>query len=202
MSYLKRSSEIDPQTGGPASFSISLFPDVRSSNSLFRVITINSTIKYPYLIDVINRKPKKTTNLDDTNYENHKSKNGALDDLTKHALENIYTRQWDLREMTCCGDKASLQIVPAKNNFHVIFTHNGNTAQVPAKAVNNTVTISFAPNEYDDMKNIPLFLKSRKYIYQLIPLCGDKDHLIIKGCSIREDGNACTYLMAFSKSEK
>ncbi|WP_144981717.1 hypothetical protein [Gimesia aquarii] len=206
LSFLTTSSKVNPQTGMPYSSNVHLIPDVRSNANMFRVVTlkakdlqesVNTQVTEDIQLVYLMSRVKNGNNQ-------VKGKTGISKEQSKRALENIYTKQWDFSELQNLDvdDKVTVQIVVMKNNVQAIFKFRSNEAQVPAKIVDNTVTISIDSNEYDVIKNIPIFGRERDYYFQLIPLCGNKDHLIFKSCSIKGNSAACVYFMAPSVEKK
>jgi len=193
LSFLGTSSENNPQSEIPNSLKVNLFPDIRSNAHLFCVNTIRfGGIEQPEVIKMV----YLMTRVKNGNNQ-LKGKTGISKEQSKRALENIYTKQWDLSELQCLDAdyKISVQLLRMKNRVQAVFTHGGNKTQVPAKVVDNTVTISIDPNEDDDLKKIPIFRDGNKYHFQLIPLCGNQDNLILKVCSIKDDDTVCVYYM-------
>lgn len=192
LSFLTTSSEVNPVTGTPDSVNVILIPDVRSNANMFHVYFTESAelqlTADTKIIDLMSRVKNGNNQI--------KGKTGISKEQSKSALENIYTKQWDFPKLLCTDGKVPLQIVAMKNNVQAIFKYREKKAQVPAKIVNNTVTISIDPNEYDDLKKIPIFRGGSKYLLQLIPLYGKKDDLIIKACLIKGEHTTCAYLMA------
>lgn len=191
LSFL-RTSEVNPQTGKPYSVNVKLLPDVRSNANMFKLISFKS--EEGEVIDYVSLMKNGNNQI--------KRKTGISNEQSKHALENIYTRQWDFPKLLCTDGKVPLQIVAMKNNVQAIFKYRGNKAQVPAKIVDNTVTISIDPNKYGDLKNIPIFRNGSKYNLQLIPIYGNKDDLIIKACLKDGKRTICSYFMASSMEKK
>ncbi|WP_417392448.1 hypothetical protein [Gimesia sp.] len=193
LSFLRTSSEVNPLTGTPDSINVILIPDGRSNASMFEVSFMESAelqlTADTKLVLLMSRVKNGNNQI--------KGKTGISKEQSKRALENIYTKQWDLSELQCLDAdyKISVQLLRMKNRVQAVFTHRGNKTQVPAKVVDNTVTISIDPNEDDDLKKIPIFRDGNKYHFQLIPLCGNQDHLILKVCSIKDDDTVCVYYM-------
>lgn len=197
LSFLTTSSEVNPLTGTPDSINVILIPDIRSNSNMFNVIFMESAklqlTADTKIIDLMSRVKNGNNQI--------KGKTGISKEQSKHALENIYTKQWDFSELQCAdaADKVTVQIVAMKNDVQAIFTHGANKAQVPAKIVDNTITLSIDSNEYDALKNTLTFLNGvngRKYHLQLIPLCGNKNHLIFKAWYTESDRLISAYLMA------
>ncbi|WP_298866052.1 hypothetical protein [uncultured Gimesia sp.] len=194
LSFLTTSSKVNPLTGTPDSLNVILIPDVRSNANMFHVYFSESAelqlTADTKIIDLMSRVKNGNNQI--------KGKTGISNEQSKRALENIYTKPWDFSELQCAdaADKVTVQIVAMKNDVQAIFTHGSNKAQVPAKIVDNTVTISIDSKEYDDLKKIPIFLSGRKYHFQLIPLCGNKDHLIFKMWYTEGNRLISAYLMA------
>ncbi len=193
LSFLRTSSEVNPQTGTTDTINVILIPDGRSNANMFEVsfmeseeLQLTADIKLVLLMSRV----KSGNNQIEGN-------TGISKEQSKRALENIYTKQWSLSELQCLDAdyKISVQLLRMKNRVQAVFTHRGNKTQVPAKVVDNTVTISIDPNKDDDLKSIPIFRNGRKYHFQLIPLCGHQDHLILKVCSKRDDDTVCLYYM-------
>ncbi|HCO22259.1 MAG: hypothetical protein CME31_07490 [Gimesia sp.] len=197
LSFLRTSSEVNPQTGTPDTINVILIPDGRSNVNMFEVTFMESEeLQLTADTKIINLM-SRVKNGNDQNKEN----TVVSKEQSKRALENIYTKQWDFPKLLCTDGKVSLQIVAMKNNAHAIFKYREKKVQVPAKINNNTVTITIDPGKSDDLMQIPVFRDGSKYHLQLIPLYGDKDDLIIKACLIDADRTVCSYLMAPSMTK-
>lgn len=193
----------NPETGKPYSTVINLIPDVRSNERLLRVVTV----KAADLKESFNTEVTEDIQLVDLMTRVHqgakesKSKKGYSKTQLKCALEDIYSKQWDISNLFCTDceeDKVLVQILTKDNQVQANFSQRGNQTQVPAQIVDNAVAISVDSEKSKDLIKIPVFKRGINYQFQLIPMPGSKDQLVIKASSIKIDRTASVYFLISS----
>ena len=193
----------NPETGKPYSTVVKLFPDVRSNERLLRVVTVKANDLKEYLNSEVTEDVQLVDLMTRVNQgaKESKSKKGYSKTLLKCALEDIYSKQWDISNLFCTDceeDKVLVQIVTKDNQVQANFSQRDNQTQVPVQIVDNAVAISVDSEKSKDLIKIPVFKRGINYQFQLIPVPGSKEQLVIKASSIKSDRTASVYFLISS----